>query len=174
MNIDYKNKKLFVEYIEKHLNNNQQYEILKILKKENVIITENNNGYFINFSLLNNDIFLKLNNFIKFLKVNEENLKNKEVEVEKVKEFINDEKDDDLNDYKILNSSQNNNNKIFSEYNNNDFDDKLDFKDEIDINSINVKKIKTKFSGTKLKILRKYKDISKKSEINCNVLKVIK
>ena len=174
MNIDYKNKKLFVEYIEKHLNNNQQYEILKILKQENVIITENNNGYFINFSLLNNDILLKLNNFIKFLKVNEENLKNKEVEVEKVKEFINDEKDDDLNDYKILNSSQNNNNKIFSEYNNNDFDDKLDFKDEIDINSINVKKIKTKFSGTKLKILRKYKDISKKSEINCNVLKVIK
>ena len=174
MNIDYKNKKLFVEYIEKNLSSNQQYEILKILRAENVIITENNNGYFINFSLLNDDILLKLNNFIKFLKVNEVNLKNKEVEVEKVKEFINDEIEEDITDYNNLNNNTNYNNKIFSEYNNQNFENSFSLNKEVDINSLNLKKIKTKFSGTKLKILRKYKDISKKSEINCNVLKIIK
>lgn len=173
MNIDYKNKKLFVDYIEKNLSSNQQYEILKILKEENVIITVNNNGYFINFSLLNDDILLKLNNFIKFLKANEENLKDKEYEVEKVKEFINDEKNEKKSDNENLVSSSYKN-EIFDEYNNQNFENSFIINEKVDINSLNLKKIKTKFSGTKLKILRKYKDISKKSEINCNVLKIIK
>tara|TARA_Y100000816_G_scaffold287436_1_gene270166 strand:- start:760 stop:1077 length:318 start_codon:yes stop_codon:yes gene_type:complete len=76
------------ENIEKMDQSNQK-EILKILKENEVNISENNNGSFINLSLLDKEMLLKLENYIEYFNKQQSNLEF--IEAEKVnikKEFF--------------------------------------------------------------------------------------
>ena len=46
------------------MNESQQINIFKILKENNVLYTENNNGIFINMSKLDEDVVDKLKDFV--------------------------------------------------------------------------------------------------------------
>ena len=79
-----------------------QKEILKILKDNNVNISENNNGSFINLSNLNNEILNKITDYIEYFNKQQKNLLF--IEEEKInikKEFF----------YPITKSKEKNNNK---------------------------------------------------------------
>ena len=52
----------------------QQLQILKILKENNVSLNENNNGTFINMTALSDDIIDKLNEYILHIDVQESEL----------------------------------------------------------------------------------------------------
>ena len=52
----------------------QQLQILKILKENNVSLNENNNGTFINMTALSDDIIDKLNEYILHIDVQETEL----------------------------------------------------------------------------------------------------
>jgi hypothetical protein len=57
----------------------QHIDIYKIFKKHNVPISENKNGSFINLSLINDDVIIaELNNYLKHLRTQENELKEKE------------------------------------------------------------------------------------------------
>lgn len=53
------------------LNTEQYIEIYKIIKKENVKITKNNNGAFINLTTLSDTILQDLENHIEYIKTND-------------------------------------------------------------------------------------------------------
>ena len=76
------------------LNKTRQIEILKIFLKNNVNISENNNGTFINLTELDNTIIEKLDKYISY--VNEQENQLNEVENEKTRLeniFFKDNKD---------------------------------------------------------------------------------
>ena len=52
----------------------QQLQILKILKENNVSLNENSNGTFINMTALSADILKKLNDYIQHISVQESEL----------------------------------------------------------------------------------------------------
>ena len=52
----------------------QQLQILKILKENNVSLNENSNGTFINMTALSEDIIEKLNDYIQHISVQESEL----------------------------------------------------------------------------------------------------
>jgi hypothetical protein len=64
-----------------------QIEILKILVKNSIVISENNNGTFVNLSDLSEDIIVLLDNYIKFVNKQDNQLLN----IEKEKAVIKDE-----------------------------------------------------------------------------------
>ena len=51
-----------------------QIEILKILIENKVMVNENNNGIFINLSNVNNNIILKLQNYLNYIAEQEKTL----------------------------------------------------------------------------------------------------
>tara|TARA_Y100001958_G_C20934442_1_gene343395 strand:- start:381 stop:602 length:222 start_codon:yes stop_codon:yes gene_type:complete len=53
------------------LNTEQYIEIYKIIKKENVKITKNNNGAFINLTTISDTILQDLENHIEYIKTND-------------------------------------------------------------------------------------------------------
>tara|TARA_B100001250_G_C19405854_1_gene616803 strand:+ start:410 stop:631 length:222 start_codon:yes stop_codon:yes gene_type:complete len=53
------------------LNTEQYIEIYKIIKKENIKITKNNNGAFINLTTLSDTILQDLENHIEYIKTND-------------------------------------------------------------------------------------------------------
>ena len=53
------------------LNIEQYIEIYKIIKKENVKITKNNNGAFINLTTISDTILQDLENHIEYIKTND-------------------------------------------------------------------------------------------------------
>ena len=60
----------FLESLKKdieQLNESDHLKILKILLENNVSVSENNNGCFINLSDVEDDVIEKLSNFLKFL-----------------------------------------------------------------------------------------------------------
>lgn len=94
-----------------NLNKEYQYEIFKIIKKNNIPYTENNNGIFINFKELT--CIDELIKYINFIKDNKKKLE----EFEKIKEInrkkltyinnnsiTNDDIEDTLNEEDIINN----------------------------------------------------------------------
>lgn len=94
-----------------NLNKEYQYEIFKIIKKNNIPYTENNNGIFINFKELT--CIDELIKYINFIKDNKKKLE----EFEKIKEInrkkltyinnnsiTNDDIEDTLNEENIINN----------------------------------------------------------------------
>lgn len=77
--MNYENNKLknLTEKIEK-LDIKYHIEILRILKKNNINITENNNGCFINMNDVNDKIINEIEDFILFNQNNENELKKQE------------------------------------------------------------------------------------------------
>lgn len=51
-----------------------QKEILNILKENNINISENNNGYFVNLSILNEEIINKIELYIEYFNIQQNNL----------------------------------------------------------------------------------------------------
>lgn len=70
---DIDNLKKIRDIIEK-MNKIQQVHILKILKDNNIEYSENSNGIFVNMTLLNNQTLTRIQNFIKYVHLQEEQL----------------------------------------------------------------------------------------------------
>ena len=76
--IDLKNKiECFTEF--------HHIEILKILKKHNTSITENNNGSFINLSILSPETIQDVSNYVSYIKNQEERLNDMKDKQETIK-----------------------------------------------------------------------------------------
>jgi hypothetical protein len=56
------------------MNKIQQVHILKILKDNNIEYSENSNGIFVNMTLINNQTLVRIQNFIKYVHLQEEQL----------------------------------------------------------------------------------------------------
>jgi hypothetical protein len=67
------NLKKIRDIIEK-MNKIQQVHILKILKDNNIEYSENSNGIFVNMTLINNQTLVRIQNFIKYVHLQEEQL----------------------------------------------------------------------------------------------------
>lgn len=75
-----------------NMNKYQQIEILKLFIENSIIYSENNNGTFINLSDLSSNILTKLEDYIKFVDKQNNQLLNVEEETENLKrEFFNDD-----------------------------------------------------------------------------------
>jgi uncharacterized protein YaaW (UPF0174 family) len=72
-----------------------QQRIFDILKKENIDFTKNNNGVFINMSLLNKKIIDEIKSYILYVELQQQQLKKVEEDKElyKQKYYNNNEKD---------------------------------------------------------------------------------
>ena len=78
------------------LNKTRQVEILKIFLKNNVSISENNNGTFINLSFLSEDCLNELREYINYIKDQEASLKT----IENVKaEFLKEHFDNSIENH---------------------------------------------------------------------------
>ena len=83
--------KLFIE----KLNKQRQIEVLKIFLQNNISISENKNGSFVNLSYLSDEIILKLKDYIKYIK--DQDLSLEEMEDFKSSFFSSDKIDNILN-----------------------------------------------------------------------------
>lgn len=88
-----KNEKLeTINYIEldklrktiEDLDNIHHIEIGKIFKKNNIELTENNNGIFINLNLLNIKIINEIKDYLKYVKTQENDILKIEMQKEKI------------------------------------------------------------------------------------------
>ena len=72
-----------------------QQRIFDILKKSNIDFTKNNNGVFINMSLLNKEIIDEIKNYILYVELQQQQLKKVEEDKElyKQKYYNNNDKD---------------------------------------------------------------------------------
>ena len=147
----------------KNLSKNEHIEILRLLSKNDIKYTENNNGIWFNLKSLNDDL---INNIYKFVqnckkikleldKLKKLNLKNKNILEEKLTQkkeiIINKEKeqlDKTYEDYELQSKSDNmyiiNNNK-----------------QDLKIKKFpNLTKRKNKLEGTKARVMKKCKEIN--------------
>ena len=78
-----------------NMNKIHQIHILKILKENDIQFTENNNGIFVNMSLLNKKTLNSIKKFIKYVHLQEEQLENVEdIKAKYQEEFYKDNKED--------------------------------------------------------------------------------
>jgi len=71
-----------------------QIHIFKILKQNQIEYTENNNGVFINMTLLNHDTLKHIQNFIKYVDLQQKQLESVEdIKAKYQKEFYKDNKE---------------------------------------------------------------------------------
>ena len=85
-NIDINYIKSLKNKIEK-LESTEQYEIIKILNKNNYYYTKNNNGYFINMNNIPNDTLEEIKSFMEFSNKNNEKLLDQQKERENLCNF---------------------------------------------------------------------------------------
>ena len=77
--IDNDNQNISISYTEleklrktiENLHSNHHLEIAKILKMNNIKLSENNNGIFINLNNISNNIIKQIENYIAFIKTQE-------------------------------------------------------------------------------------------------------
>ena len=79
-----------------------QKEILNILKENNINISENNNGCFVNLSILNEEILNKLELYIEYFNVQQNNLTTIEDEKTNIKNEFFIKKKKNLKKNKII------------------------------------------------------------------------
>ena len=90
MNKNIKKFDLINSKIEK-LNKKQHIELLRIIvKDEKVNISENKNGSFINMNELNNEIIIKIDEYLKYIETKEKELIKIENKTNKIAETMND------------------------------------------------------------------------------------
>ena len=172
-------KKNLIKAIE-YLSKVEHIEIFKIIQKNKIKYTQNDNGIFINLSLLDNKMVDEIQNFVNFCIDNKKSLDKKEkiINKEKNKIFSNKDKssddnssDDNLKDDNI-NDNDNNDTTVYSgdivksvnigEVDNGNVEvvdsENVDrYNELIDGTKISLKKLKPKYTGVKAKIIKNYK-----------------
>jgi len=168
------------DYIEKGMNMSQKMQIIDIIVSERERYTKNKNGYFINLNNMDVDVLRKIKRLVDFMR---ENMR----EIRKVEDRMNEEKskmdilEEDLEVESGENMMEKNINfeiysldgvhsEIFEEFREDDSLE-LDFmgrefmsdKRENSGYKIILKRYKKKYGGTKARILKKFRDISKNS-----------
>jgi hypothetical protein len=88
-NNNYNLLKNICEKIEK-LSKEKHIEILKILKKDKINITENNNGCFINMNTIDDTTIKNIEKYVSFLKHKEKELSEQEIKKNSLLSSLND------------------------------------------------------------------------------------
>lgn len=170
------------EFVENNMTANHFKEIIRIIKASEERYTKNSNGYFINLKNLNDETLYKIRKFINFVKENNEyisvaeNIKDEErMRIETIDKNSNTENFEDERIDKLINfeiySLDGVKSEIFSEYSFEEGNEIYELKNEEQNGyKINLKKYKKKYTGTKAKVLKRFKDISK-SSINSRTIK---
>ncbi len=130
-----------------NLSNNEHIEIFKIIRNRTDKYTKNDNGIFINISILDNETINMIKNFVIFCLDNKERLEEKEeiIRTEQDKMFKkNENKKKEENIIKTISVQQ---------------DDKIKdiIEDDMEGIKISLKKLKPKYIGVKAKIIKNYK-----------------
>ena len=112
------NKKKFIIDKVRKFNNFEHIEILKIIKKNNIKYSENNNGIFINLNLVSSLVIDKIEKFVKYCIVKKKNLINENSKIENYKTLLT--KNDNNSKTKNLNLEKVNKDLTFI------FNDELD------------------------------------------------
>ena len=92
-NINYPELEKIRKTIE-NLNNNHHIEIAKILKNNNIKLTENNNGIFLNLNNISESIINEIKNYISFIKSQENLIKIDETKKENIENIYFKDKSD--------------------------------------------------------------------------------
>ena len=170
------------EFVENNMTANHFKEIIRIIKGSEERYTKNSNGYFINLKNLNDETLYKIRKFINFVKENNEyisvaeNIKDEErMRIETIDKNLNTENFEDERIDKLINfeiySLDGVKSEIFSEYSFEEGNEIYELTNEEQNGyKINLKKYKKKYTGTKAKVLKRFKDISK-SSINSRTIK---
>ena len=75
--------------VEKY-NTEQQEDILNIIREgDNISINENKNGFFINLTILNDDIINKIEKYMEYIILQENHLNNMETQKKEYAEILN-------------------------------------------------------------------------------------
>ena len=81
----------YIRYMKDYMENNFKtehfIEVLKIIKEDKIKYSQNNNGSFINLSLIDQNSLIKIKKFIDFFKDNQDNLKDTENKLDEQKVF---------------------------------------------------------------------------------------
>jgi len=171
-------KKNLIKDIE-YLSKVEHIEIFKIIQKNKIKYTQNDNGIFINLSMLDNNMVGEIQNFVNFCIDNKKTLDKKEeiINIEKNKIFsIKDTSSDDNTDGDDINDKNNTiveSRDIIQSVNMDVVDNvkvdnvKVDSENVgenvgennglIDGTKISLKKLKPKYTGVKAKIIKNYK-----------------
>ena len=67
------------------LNENRQSDILEVFIKHNVVVTENNNGSFINLTLVIDECLAEINKYLSYVVIQENDLMKDEMEKDQYK-----------------------------------------------------------------------------------------
>ena len=172
-------KKNLIKDIE-YLSKVEHIEIFKIIQKNKIKYTQNDNGIFINLSMLDNNMIGEIQNFVNFCIDNKKTLDKKEeiINIEKnkifsIKDTSSDENtdnddnidNDDINNDTINDNKTNNNTVERGDIIQGDKIEEVDVDGEntkednnlIDGTKISLKKLKPKYTGVKAKIIKNYK-----------------
>jgi hypothetical protein len=172
-------KKKRLTEIVKDLNRFELLEIFQIFKTESCAFSENSNGIFINITHVSENIIDKVYHFIDYIKEKKKELVTHEqmitTEKEKIKDVnkLNEENYDNyIFNKNFINQIQENKNiEILSE-SDEEIQYQLEFSSEDDDdleNKMSLKKKKVKYTGTKAKIIKSYKET--KDSMNQNHMK---
>jgi len=167
------------DYIEKGMNLSQKMQIIEIIMNEKERYTKNKNGYFINMNNISRDVLMKIKRLVDFMR---DNMK----EIKKVEDRMNEEKskidlgeiEEEVTDMNLMEKNINFeiysldgiHSEIFEEFRE-DMSEESEFmgrdflseKRENTGYKIILKRYKRKYGGTKARILKKFRDISKNS-----------
>jgi len=167
------------DYIEKGMNLSQKMQIIEIIMNEKERYTKNKNGYFINMNNISRDVLMKIKRLVDFMR---DNMK----EIKKVEDRMNEEKskidlgelEEEVTDTNLMEKNINFeiysldgiHSEIFEEFRE-DMSEESEFmgrdflseKRENTGYKIILKRYKRKYGGTKARILKKFRDISKNS-----------
>ena len=153
-----------------YLSKDEHIEIFKIIKANTDQYTKNDNGIFINLSILDDKLFEKIYKFVNFCIDNRKTLDEKDevIKLEKNKMFNKIDKEyseehDKTDDQKIVKTNNEelkikDDNNIEKVYDNNNKDIvEEEEEEELEGAKISLKKSKPKYTGTKAKIIKNYK-----------------
>lgn len=146
-----------------YLSKDEHMEIFKLIKNSTNQYTKNDNGIFINLSILDDKIIHKLYNFVKFCIDNRKTLEKKDeiIQLEKDKMF-NKVKEEIEGNEEYLKQDDNLENVNKPDIKNLENEDDVD-EDNIEESEgfkITLKKSKPKYTGTKAKLIKNYKQNS--------------
>ena len=161
-----KYKKELVSQIE-HLSRLEHMEVYKIIRNDTAHITENINGIFINFAILNNNTIIKIKNYVEYcgkkkgeLIIKENKMKNNRDKIFGKEDKLFQNKFAEV-EKKFINGVITN--RIVNKKNNDNIVDLDLSSDDSSSEKVTLKKKKIKYSGLKAKIIKNYKDTSKRS-----------
>ena len=129
----------------------EQIEIFRILQKDMVKYTENQNGIFINIQHIKQDTLDNLYSFVQYAIKQRSILDERQKIVEK-----------ECQNYRVVPSMEEEGEKEVEEVQTNDSTPTPPLEEKKDENLVQMANIPVKFTGVKAKILKNYKDANKK------------